>query len=285
MPPLTAADYDDLIWAALAEDLGAVGDITTQALIPEDAQATAAIVGRQKGVVAGICLAQRTFELVDSSLKLQLDAKDGDVVMEGTSLLTVTGKAQSILAAERVALNILGHLGGIATTTHTLAKVLEGTAAKLADTRKTTPGWRILEKHAVTCGGGTNHRMGLYDQVLIKDNHLSIIKSPAEAVAMARQKSGKAIKIEVEVDTLEQLKEVMVADILPDIVLLDNMPPETLLKAVKIVGGRCTTEASGNITSETIRAVAEAGVDVISCGFITHSAPNWDVGLDFKISS
>jgi len=277
---LSHIDIDGLLSAALAEDLGEAGDVTSDATIPEDARSTASLVARAPGVVAGIGVALRVFELLDDSVETGALVADGDRVEAGAVLAKVSGPARSLLAAERVALNLLGHLCGVATATRALVDRVEGTGAMVIDTRKTTPLWRSLEKMAVVAGGGGNHRMGLYDQVLIKDNHIEAVGSAAEAVRRARARVGESMKVEVEIESLDDLESVIEAG--ADIVMLDNMAPAEMRRAVGAARGRVELEASGGITLETIRAVAESGVDYISVGGITHSAPALDVALDFQ---
>jgi nicotinate-nucleotide pyrophosphorylase (carboxylating) len=236
-------------------------------------------VARADGCIAGLGVALRVFELVDDDVATGALAADGDVVSAGTHLATVTGSARSILAAERVALNLLGQLSGVATATRLLVDRVAGTDARIIDTRKTTPLLRSLQKMAVVAGGGANHRMGLYDQVLIKDNHIEAVGSAAEAVRRARAHVGDEMEVEVEIERLDDLEDVIAAG--ADIVMLDNMPPEQMRVAVERAAGRVLLEASGGITLDTVRAVAESGVDVISVGGLTHSAPSLDVALDF----
>jgi nicotinate-nucleotide pyrophosphorylase (carboxylating) len=238
------------------------------------------VVARRAGCVAGIGVALRVFELVDDGIAVGALVSDGDVVAEGTRLATVAGPARSILAAERVALNLLGQLSGVATATRALVDRVEGTRARILDTRKTVPLLRALQKMAVQAGGGMNHRMGLYDQVLIKDNHVEAVGSAAEAVRRARAHVGVDMKIEVEIESLDDLEPVIAAG--ADIVMLDNLDPDTMRTAVERVAGRVLLEASGGITLDTVRAVAESGVDYISVGALTHSAPSLDVSLDFE---
>ncbi len=280
--PVPLPLIDEAVRRALAEDLGDSGDITSSAVIPEDAQSSAVIAARKPGVIAGAHVAMRTFNLVDDSLRVSTRMMDGARVEPSDVILEVAGSARSILAAERVALNFLGHLSGIATATAEIARAIKGTKARVCCTRKTTPGLRALEKFAVRCGGGVNHRFGLYDAILIKDNHIAVAGGVGAAVEAAKKNAGHMVKIEVEVDTLEQLDEALAAG--AHIVLLDNMDPAQLKEAVERTGGRAVTEASGSITVETARAVAEAGVDLISVGWLTHSAPSLDVGLDFTAS-
>jgi nicotinate-nucleotide pyrophosphorylase (carboxylating) len=264
---------------ALAEDLGDAGDITSNATIPADRQAKAVIAARKPGVIAGLNAAVYTFHRIDRSLQLTPHMHDGDAVAAGTVVLEIAGAARSITTAERVALNFLGHLSGVATATAEIAQAIAHTKARVCCTRKTTPGLRALEKYAVRCGGGMNHRFGLYDAILIKDNHIAATGGVAQAIRAARAHAGHMVKIEVEVDTLDQL-DIALAE-KADVVLLDNMAPAQLREAVRRVAGRAVTEASGSITKATAPAIAEAGVDLLSAGWITHSAPCLDLGLDF----
>ncbi len=280
-PPLPL--IDEAVRRALAEDLGDSGDITSASVVPAGAQSSAVIAARTAGVIAGVHVAMRTFNLVDDTLAVTHRVMDGVRVEPGDVVLEISGSARSILAAERVALNFVGHLSGIATATAELALIIKGTNAKVCCTRKTTPGLRALEKYAVRCGGGVNHRFGLYDAILIKDNHIAIAGGVGPAVNAAKANAGHMVKIEVEVDTLAQLDEALAAG--AHIVLLDNMDPAQLKEAVARTAGRAVTEASGSITAAKARAVAEAGVDLISVGWITHSAPCLDVGLDFTSGS
>jgi nicotinate-nucleotide pyrophosphorylase (carboxylating) len=238
------------------------------------------VVAREAGCIAGLGVALRVFELLDEDIAVGALASDGDVVTAGTRLATVTGPARAILAAERLALNLLGQLSGVATATRALVDRVEGTRARILDTRKTVPLLRALQKRAVEAGGGLNHRMGLYDQVLIKDNHIEAVGSAAEAVRRARAHVGPDMKVEVEIDVLDDLEPVIEAG--ADIVLLDNMDLATMRDAVQRADGRVLLEASGGITLDTVRAVAESGVDFISVGGLTHSSPSLDVALDFQ---
>jgi nicotinate-nucleotide pyrophosphorylase (carboxylating) len=270
---------EPLVRAALLEDLGRAGDLTTDAILDPDARAVVALVSREHGVLAGTDCARLAWELVDPRIQLSGLLPDGSRVQPGTVIGTAEGPARGLLTGERVALNFLGHLSGVATGTATIADAIAHTSAKVADTRKTIPGLRALQKHAVTAGGGSNHRFGLDDAVLIKDNHIAIAGGIAEAVARARAHVGHLVKLEVEVDSLDQL-----AELLPlgaDAVLLDNMGPDLLREAVALVDGRLITEASGRITPQTAVPIAEAGVDLISVGWLTHSARVLDVGLDY----
>jgi nicotinate-nucleotide pyrophosphorylase (carboxylating) len=275
---LPDAALKKFVRAALDEDLGRKGDITSKATIPAGKTWQAAFVARQAGVVAGLDLARLAFQFADKSVSFMAKKRDGDEIKPGTVLAIVKGNARSILSAERVALNYMSRLSGIATATHKLVEAVKPHKARISDTRKTTPTLRILEKYAVLAGGGVNHRMGLYDAILIKDNHIAAGGGIKKAVLAARKFAGPRVKIELEVDTLEQLKEALHLPL--DIVLLDNMKPAMLKKAVALVKGRFETEASGGVTLETVKAIAASGVDIISAGSITHSAPALDIGLD-----
>lgn len=263
---------------ALEEDLGRAGDITTDYVVPEQTRAQARIAARVKGVVSGLDAARSAFRLVDPELMIGVERRDGDVVEPGDTICHLDGKARSILTGERVALNFMGHMSGIATATYRMAQLIAHTKAKVTCTRKTTPGLRAFEKHAVRSGGGANHRFGLDDGILIKDNHIAVAGGVTAAIEAARAQAGHMVKIECEVDTLEQLREALDAG--AEAILLDNMPPAVLAEAVAINAGRATLEASGGITAETIVGVAESGVDLISVGWLTHSAPSLDLGLD-----
>ncbi len=269
-----------IVRAALEEDLGQMGDLTSRAVLPPGMLARGVVVARKPGIVAGPAVAGMAFELLDPRLELEILRPCGEPVGAGEAVLAVAGEARSILAAERTALNILGRLSGIATLTRRFVEAVEGTGAVIADTRKTTPGLRVLERAAVAAGGGSNHRFGLFDAVMIKDNHLALVGTVGEAVARARAAVGHTVRIEVEVETLEQLAAALEAG--ADIVLLDNMDLSTLARAVAMARGRAVTEASGGITLENVRAVAETGVDVISVGALTHSAPSLDVSLELE---
>ncbi|MCX2723749.1 carboxylating nicotinate-nucleotide diphosphorylase [Roseibium salinum] len=282
LPCLPQLMIDDAVKAALLEDWGRAGDITSQATLPAEAQATAVISSRKPGVLAGIGFAESAFRQTDTALRFEQIGQDGDRLAAGDVVARIEGPARALLSAERVALNYLGHLSGIATATSRFADLIAHTKADIVCTRKTTPGLRAFEKYAVRCGGGANHRFGLDDAILIKDNHIAVAGGVALAVNAARAFAGHLVKIEVEVDTLEQLEEALTAG--PDVVMLDNMPPEMLKQAVGIAAGRVLLEASGGIELDTVKAVAEAGVDLISSGWITHSAPVLDLGLDIAIS-
>jgi nicotinate-nucleotide pyrophosphorylase (carboxylating) len=266
--------------AALEEDLGQAGDITTDPIIPAHATAVAEIVARKEGVIAGLDLAAASFKALDPDSKFVADVADGARVAAGARLARIQGKARALLSAERVALNFLGHLSGIATLTAAYVAAIEGTKARIACTRKTTPGLRAFEKYAVRAGGGFNHRFGLYDAVLIKDNHIAAAGGLAQALAKLRARTGHLVKVEVEVDTLDQLDEALHFPI--DAVLLDNMDAATLKKAVALVNGRVLTEASGGVSLETVRKIAETGVDLISVGALTHSAGRLDLALEWR---
>ena len=272
------ARIDPLLQAALAEDLGRAGDLTTNAIVPADATGTARIVARGAGRIAGGQVALRVFELLDDSIEGSILVPDGHDVEEEETVLRLRGPLRAILTGERTALNLLGRLSGIATATRRLVRRVEGTGARVCDTRKTTPGLRALEKYAVRCGGGDNHRFGLDDAVLIKDNHIAAAGSVATALQMSRDIAGHMVKVEVEVDTLDQLDEALEHG--ADIVLLDNFTAAQLREAVERVDGRALVEASGGIGPQTIREVAEAGADLISVGWITHSAPVLDLSLE-----
>lgn len=279
-PELDPALVESAVRLALAEDLGAGGDITSAATIPADAQAIATFGARRAGVVAGLPLAEAAFRQVDPAVRFEYALRDGDRIAAGVIAARVSGNARAVLAAERVALNYLCHLSGIATATAALVAAVKHTKAILLDTRKTTPGLRVLEKYAVACGGGQNHRMGLYDAVLIKDNHVAVAGGTAAAIRAARA-HAPGVKIEVEVASLAELDQALTER--PDIIMLDNMTLADMREAVRRVGGRAKLEASGNVTIETIRPIAETGVDYISSGWITHSAPALDIGLDVVI--
>lgn len=278
---LLRAHYEDLVRRALAEDLGRGPDWTTDCLFPEDARATAQIVAREEGRVAGIELAEEAFRQLDPSSVLKRRVGDGQDAAKGAVLLEIEGSARALLTAERTALNFLGRLSGVATATRAMVRAIAGTRARIVDTRKTTPGLRVLEKYAVRCGGGFNHRFGLDDAVLIKDNHRALAGGVRPAIQRVRSQVGHTVRVEVEVDTLDELREALELGV--DAVLLDNMPPPVLKQAVELIGGRALAEASGGITLETVRAVAESGVDLISSGALTHSARCLDVSLDVVV--
>lgn len=279
LPHLATLLLEGPVRIALLEDLGRAGDITSQSVVPEDAVARVSLTAREAGIVAGLDVARTAFRLVDTSLKIAVIREDGTRVGPGDDIALIEGPARSILTAERVALNFMGHLSGVATATRSLVDAVEGTGARICCTRKTTPGLRAFEKHAVLAGGGVNHRFGLDDAILIKDNHIAAAGGITKALSAAQQAAGHMTAIEIEVDTLEQLDEALAAG--ARIILLDNMTPPELEAAVKKAVGKAALEASGKINLETVRAVAETGVDYISAGFITHSAPTLDIGLDF----
>lgn len=270
---------DAAVGAALAEDLGLAGDITSEATIPAGARASGVIATRKAGVVAGVELVEAAFKALDAGARIDVLITDGGWLQPGEAIARVSGSARALLGAERVALNFLGHLSGIATLTRAYVDRIAGTRARITDTRKTTPGLRAFEKHAVRAGGGLNHRFGLYDAILIKDNHIAAAGGVAKAMTGIRSRAGHMVKIEVEVTTLAELDEALAQE--PDAVLLDNMPIPMLKAAVEKVAGRTVTEASGGVTLDTVRQIAETGVDLISVGALTHSAPSLDVGLDF----
>ena len=281
LPVLPRLMIEDAVKAALLEDWGRAGDITSQATIPAAATATAVIAARKPGVLAGLGLAETAFRLTDEQIVFDALTADGDRLEKGTVVARMSGPARAILSAERVALNFLGHLSGVATATARFADLIAHTKADIVCTRKTTPGLRAFEKYAVRCGGGSNHRFGLDDAILIKDNHIAVAGGVTQAIQAAKAFAGHLVKVEVEVDTLEQLKEALACK--PDVVMLDNMGPDQLRQAVEIAGGQVLLEASGGIEADTVKAVAEAGVDLISSGWITHSAPVLDLGLDIEI--
>jgi nicotinate-nucleotide pyrophosphorylase (carboxylating) len=269
---------EPIVRAALLEDLGRAGDITSEAVVPAEATVEAVIAARQPGVLAGLDAALLAFELLDPLLRIERRRADGDRISRGETVAHINGPARGVLGAERTALNLLSRMSGVATATRALADAIAGYKARIVCTRKTTPGLRVLEKEAVRLGGGANHRFGLDDAMLIKDNHIALAGGVRQALERAQRHAGHLVKIELEVDTLDQLAEAL--EIGVDAVLLDNMTPETLRRAVAMVDGRAITEASGRITIETAPAIAATGVDLISSGWITHSAPILDLGLD-----
>jgi len=275
LPPIM---IEPAVRAALLEDLGRAGDITTDAVIPAAARFDGVIAARQSGVVAGIDAARLAFRLLDPAIQFHTERPDGTPVAGGDIVARIAGPARGILSAERVALNFLCRLSGIASATARLVDAAKPHRARIVCTRKTTPGLRLFEKHAVRAGGGVNHRFGLDDAVLIKDNHIAVAGGIRPAVERAKAAIGHLVKIEIEVDTLSQLEEVLALPV--DVVLLDNMTPDLLARAVAMVGGRMLTEASGRVSETSVRAIAATGVDYISSGWITHSAPILDLGLD-----
>lgn len=272
-------NLNDLIEKALKEDVG-TGDITTLSTIPADKTITGRFIAKEDGILCGTEVVRAVFDFVDSNIELNFANKDGDKIAKGDVIATVSGLAQSILTGERLALNLLQHMSGVATRTYEAVEKVKGTKARIADTRKTTPGLRVLEKYAVKCGGGSNHRFNLADGVLIKDNHIEAAGGITAAAEMARRNIPHTLKIEVEIETFEQLEEALAAG--ADIIMLDNMSNEDMKKAVEIVAGRAITEASGNMGEKDLRAVAETGVDLISIGALTHSVKALDISLKFK---
>ncbi|MBX9773369.1 MAG: carboxylating nicotinate-nucleotide diphosphorylase [Xanthobacteraceae bacterium] len=279
---LSPLEIDAAVERALAEDLGRAGDVTSIATIPAGTPARAVVVARKAGAISGLPLVAATFRRLASEIDIKASARDGDIVAAKTQLLNIAGDAHAVLAAERAALNLLGHLSGIASATAEFVKRVKGTRTRICCTRKTTPGLRALEKYAVRCGGGFNHRFGLDDAMLIKDNHIAVAGGVRPVLERARANAGHLVKIEIEVDTLDQLAEVLETG-LADVVLLDNMSVTDMRKAVAMANRRVVLEASGGITLETIAAVAATGVDYASSGWITHSAPALDVALDIDI--
>lgn len=277
--PLSPLLYMPLVQRALAEDLGRAGDITTDSIIPVDTQVRVTLRSRQAGCLAGIHIAEAVFKTVDARLRIEIFRQDGDMLEPGDIIAKISGPARAALTAERTALNFLGHLSGIATATARMVVAAQGYKARICCTRKTTPGLRALEKYAIRAGGGSNHRFGLDDAVLIKDNHIGVAGGVRAAIARARAHAGHMVKIEVEVDTLAQLEEALLEQ--PDIIMLDNMPPDMMAQAVRLTKGRALLEASGNVNLATVAAVAASGVDLISIGALTHSSPCLDLGLDF----
>lgn len=277
--PLSPLIYETLVRTALLEDIGRAGDITTDAIVPTDQRVSLALRARQAGVVAGLDVARFVFQLLSPAIKIEIERPDGSAVSAGDTIGTISGPARALLTGERAALNFLCHLSGVATATALLVSAVKGTRAQIVCTRKTTPGLRAVEKYAVRAGGGSNHRFGLDDAVLIKDNHIALAGSIGAAIESVKGCVGHLVKIEVEVDTLSQLEEALALGI--DSVLLDNMTIEDLKRAVAMVRGRVITEASGRVTEVTAPAIAASGVDLISAGWITHSAAALDIGLDF----
>lgn len=277
--PLPDVLLKPFVEQALAEDLGRRGDITSQAIIPAEKMATLHIVSRENGIIAGLDLARLAFSAVDENIEFIAQAQDGDEIAPNQILATVTGNARALLTAERTALNFMTHLSGIATEVNRLKSLIAEYPVEITCTRKTIPGLRILQKYAVRVGGGRNHRMGLDDAILIKDNHIAIAGSITQAIRDAKKFAGHLIPIEVEVDTIEQLKLALSEGI--NLVLLDNMPPEILKEAVELCKNRCLTEASGGITPETIQSVAATGANFIAMGWLTHSVKSLDIGFDF----
>lgn len=283
LAPLQPLLYEDLVRAALREDLGRAGDLTSDAIIPDDLRATARLVARQEGRIAGLDVFAAAFRLLDGRLDVRLRHRDGLDAAAGTVLAEVRGPARSMLSAERVALNFLGRMCGIAGAARDMAAAAAPFGARIVCTRKTTPLLRALEKYAVRAGGAQNHRFGLDDAILIKDNHRHVAGGVAPAVARARAYAGHLVRIEVEVETLDQVEEALALGV--DVLLLDNMDLDTLRRAAALAKGRALTEASGGIRPDTVATVAATGVDLISAGWLTHSAPVLDVALDIAIDS
>jgi nicotinate-nucleotide pyrophosphorylase (carboxylating) len=279
---LSPLEIDVAVERALAEDLGRAGDVTSIATIPAGTQARAVVVARKAGAISGLPLVAAALRRLAPDIEIKASARDGDSVATKTDLMTITGDARAILSAERAALNLLGHLSGIATATADFVRLTNGTKTRICCTRKTTPGLRALEKYAVRCGGGFNHRFGLDDAMLIKDNHIAVAGGVRAVLERARQNAGHRVTIEIEVDTLDQLAEVLDSG-LAEVVLLDNMNVADMRKAVAMANGRVVLEASGGITLDTIAEVASTGVDYASSGWITHSAPSLDVALDIEM--
>ncbi|MFC6204939.1 carboxylating nicotinate-nucleotide diphosphorylase [Psychrobacter urativorans] len=280
LPALDTVLLESLVRLALTEDLGRRGDVTSQATIPAQKQAQLQIRARQAGVICGMDLARLAFALIDGQIEFIAAVTDGERVAADTVLSTVRGNARHLLTAERTALNFLTHLSGIASATQHIVDSVADYPAQITCTRKTIPGLRIVQKYAVRCGGGRNHRLGLDDAILIKDNHIAIAGDITTAIEQAKQFAGHLIPIEVEVDTLAQLKLALDAEV--SLVLLDNMPTDVLQQAVALCKGRAKTEASGGITPETVQIVAKTGVDFIAMGYLTHSTTALDIGLDFS---
>jgi nicotinate-nucleotide pyrophosphorylase (carboxylating) len=276
---LSPLAIDEAVQRALNEDLGRAGDITSMATIPETTHAHAILVARQPGVIAGLPLAVATFQKLSPDISIQAHFRDGGVVATGVHVLTISGPARAVLAGERTALNFVGRLSGIATLTADYVRHTAGTSLRVCCTRKTTPGLRALEKYAVRCGGGFNHRFGLDDAILIKDNHIAVAGGITAVLQRARTHAGHLVKIEIEVDTMAQLREVLDTG-LADVVMLDNMDIADLTEAVQLANGRVVLEASGSVTLDLIAKIAATGVDYVSSGALTHSAPNFDVALD-----
>ena len=279
---LSPLAIDDAVIRALDEDLGRAGDVTSIATIPDGTRGRAVMAARKGGTIAGLPIVAAVFRRLDPAVEITGHVRDGAAVAAKTALLTIAGDARALLAAERAALNFVGHLSGIATAAAEFVRLISHTKARICCTRKTTPGLRALEKYAVRCGGGFNHRFGLDDAMLIKDNHIAVAGGVRPVLERARASAGHLVKIEIEVDTLDQLKTVLEAG-LADAVLLDNMDPATMKRAVEMVAGRLVIEASGGITHASAAAIAESGVDYLSSGAITHSSPNLDIGLDIEM--
>jgi nicotinate-nucleotide pyrophosphorylase (carboxylating) len=279
---LSPLEIEDAVTRALAEDLGRAGDITSTATVPEDTQGRAVVVARKPGVVSGLPLVAAAFRRLSPQIDIAPHGRDGDTIVAGTKLMTIAGDARAILSAERTALNFLGHMSGIATATAAFVQKIAHTKARIICTRKTTPGLRAIEKYAVRCGGGFNHRFGLDDAILIKDNHIAVAGGIRAVLTRAKASVGHLVKIEIEVDSLDQLQEVLDVG-LADVVLIDNFDLDAMRKAVTMVAGRLVIEASGGITLGSAAAIAETGVDYLSSGSLTHSVQNLDIGLDIEM--
>jgi nicotinate-nucleotide pyrophosphorylase (carboxylating) len=279
LTPLLPLMYEPLVRTALLEDLGRAGDITADAIVPADKRASLVLRARQPGIVAGLDIARTAFQLISPDIKLNAKRPDGSVVASGDVIAEIEGPARGLLTGERTALNFLCHLSGVATATASLVSAAQGTKARIVCTRKNTPGLRALEKYAVRAGGGGNHRFGLDDAMLIKDNHIALAGGIHTAIERAKAHAGHLVKIEVEVDTLAQLEQALALGV--DAVLLDNMTTDELRQAVAMTNSRAITEASGRITAATARAIADTGVDLISAGWLTHSSAALDIGLDY----
>lgn len=267
---------DDIIKTALLEDINYV-DVTTDYLIDDDAVSTAKYISKDEGVLCGIDVALRVFELLDENVKTKVYIKDGEKVKKGDIIAEITGATRALLKGERTALNLVQHMSGVATATNKCVELVKGTKASIADTRKTLPGLRVLQKYAVTVGGGRNHRYNLSDCAMLKDTHLDAYGSMSNAVNVLRERMGHTVKIEVEVANLEELQEALSLGV--EVIMLDNMSNEDMAKAVEMTGGRAKLEASGNVTAETIRGIAETGVDIISLGALTHSVKAFDISM------
>lgn len=269
--------WEEIVRTALNEDIG-FQDITTESIVDEAHQSRAELMAKQEGIIAGLEVAEKVFYLLNPGVKFAAKVKDGEKVSRGQIVATVQGSTRTLLAGERTALNFVQHLSGIATATGRAVELVRGHACRIVDTRKTTPGLRVLEKYAIRVGGGHNHRLGLFDAVLIKDNHIEAAGGIVPAVAKVREKIGHMVKIEVEVESLEQVEEALTTR--AEVIMLDNMPPKQMAQAVKLIDGRALTEASGGITFDSLRVVAETGVDLISLGWLTHSAPVLDISMN-----
>jgi len=279
LPSPPAHIVDSLLKSCIAEDLGVTGDITSTAIFPADHRSEGRVIARQAGVIAGLGIGTAVFRHLDGQVEVDVHVRDGARVEAGTVLATLRGDTRAILSGERILLNILGHLSGIASATRDIVDRLDTSSTSVADTRKTTPGLRAVEKYAVRCGGGSNHRMGLHDAVMIKDNHVAAAGGVTEALAAVQASVGHTVSIVVEVDRLDQIEDAITGG--ADVILLDNLRGEELRAGVEMIDGRAVAEASGSMTPEVVVEVAASGVDIISMGWITHSAPRLDVALDF----